>query len=315
MTIRGRFARLGPALLIALALAPSRGAADADATEHDATDAPVTATDARAPADRSASADDAATLAPLILRAAPRALLPDRPRCHRFAGVRAPVCDGPRRVPEPTADAAERAARLGLGAHAAADLLVLRAPPPEWVAEIPSPPRGDLLWPVAVGLLSRRFGAERVHAESSGTHPGVDVVAGEGAALRAVADALVAYADNGVRGMGNALFLVHADGSASIYAHCRALHVSAGELVRRGQIVGELGRTGLTSRAHLHFEWRVRGRAEDPMPRFVERPDFSLRVEAGDGEVSWLPPPPNRREDAERAAVDATPGEGEAPRS
>jgi murein DD-endopeptidase MepM/ murein hydrolase activator NlpD len=241
-----------------------------------------------------ASADDAApttVLAPIA--AEPRAFLPDRDRCHRYPGVRSPVCDGPRRVPEPTAEASERAARLGLGVHATADTLVVRAPLPEWVAEVGGRARDGLLWPVANGLLSRRFGAERIHDESSGTHPGVDIVAGEGTLLRAVDDALVAYADNGIRGMGNALFLVHADGSVSIYAHCRALRVSAGELVERGAIVGELGRTGLTARAHLHYEWRVRGVPRDPMSRFVERPSWPLRIEAEDGEVTWIAPPAN----------------------
>ena len=195
-------------------------------------------------------------------------------------------------MPMPSIAEAERAARLGLGTHEAADRLVVDAPPREWVEEIGAAPPRDLLWPVAHGLLARRFGVERLRETSSGRHPGVDIVAAEGTPLRAAADALVAYADNGVRGMGNALFLVHADASVSIYAHCRALHVSAGEVVRRGRIVGELGATGLTFRAHLHYEWRVDGRPRDPMRRFVERPSWSLRVEEGD-EVRWLAPPPN----------------------
>lgn len=228
----------------------------------------------------------------LVRRRRPRPMLPDRARCHRLPGVRPVICDGPRRVPMPTIAAAERAARLGLGTHAAADALVVGAPPTEWVREVGSAPARTLLWPVANGLLSRGFGVARLRASSRGTHPGVDLVGAEGTPLRAVADGLVAYADNGVRGMGNALFVVHADASVSIYAHCRALRVAAGELVRRGQIVGELGATGLTFRAHLHYEWRVGGRPRDPMRRFVERPDGSLRSER-DGEVTWAAPPPN----------------------
>ena len=164
-------------------------------------------------------------------------------------------------------------------------------PPPEWIAEAGARHDG-LLWPVATGLFSRGYGARRVHDSSEGRHEGIDLVQAEGAHLRAVDDALVVYADNGVRGLGNVLFLLLGDGTVALYAHCRALYVAAGERVVRGQVVGELGRTGLTVRPHLHFEWRASGRTRDPLPEMRERPDFTVRDEE-DGEVHWRPIPPN----------------------
>lgn len=212
-------------------------------------------------------------------------------RCERRAGIRYAACDGPRRVVAPSDEARERAERLGLGTHAAADLAYVGTPPDEWIAEAGARHDG-LLWPVATGLYSRGYGAERVHG-GRGHHEGVDLVQDEGAHLRAVDDGLVVYADNGVRGLGNVLFLLLGDGTVALYAHCRALYVAAGERVVRGQLVGELGRTGLTVRPHLHFEWRLRGRTRDPMPEMRERPEWTVRAE-DEGEVTWHPIPPNR---------------------
>jgi len=92
--------------------------------------------------------------------------------------------------------------------------------------------------------------------------------------------------------LGNVLLLLLGDGTVALYAHCRALYVAAGERVQRGQLVGELGATGLTVRAHLHFEWRRRGRTRDPLPEMRERPAWIVRSEDA-GEVTWRVIPPN----------------------
>jgi murein DD-endopeptidase MepM/ murein hydrolase activator NlpD len=100
----------------------------------------------------------------------------------------------------------------------------------------------------------------------------VDIVAEPGTRVRAANDGLVAYSDNGVRGMGNLLILVHPDGATTFYAHLRAAYVFAGEKVRRGEVIGEVGNTGLSRGPHLHFEWRRRGHPRDPARRFADRP-------------------------------------------
>ena len=70
-------------------------------------------------------------------------------------------------------------------------------------------------------------------------------------------------------GYGNLLVLLHADGTTTHYAHCRAIYAAPGQLVMRGQAVAEVGATGLPIIPHLHFEWRRRGRPLDPL-RWVE---------------------------------------------
>ncbi len=205
--------------------------------------------------------------------------------------AQARVCDGPRRVPLPEGEAAARAEALELGGRPAADRLRIGRPRPEWLAALASPPRDDLLWPVARGLFSRGFGHVRRAAIRHRSHDGLDIVAEAGAHVRAANDGLVVYADNGVRGYGNLLVLLHADGTATLYAHCQALYVAPGQLVRRGQVVGEVGATGLPYVPHLHFEWRRDGRAMDPLPHLVERPD--AREVRPDEDTPFAPPPPN----------------------
>ncbi|MGE0789175.1 MAG: peptidoglycan DD-metalloendopeptidase family protein [Sandaracinaceae bacterium] len=202
------------------------------------------------------------------------------------------ICDGPRRVPVSVGAAAERAARLGLGTRPAVDRLRIATPLDAWLAEIHAAAPEDLLWPVARGLYSRGFGFVRREAIRHRPHNGVDIVAEPGAHIRAANDGLVVYADNTVRGYGNLLAILHADGSSTLYAHCRAIFVAPGQLVARGQLVAEVGRTGRPEVEHLHFEWRRAGVPQDPMPHFVERP--SARAIRPDGTPeSTVPPPAN----------------------
>jgi murein DD-endopeptidase MepM/ murein hydrolase activator NlpD len=100
-------------------------------------------------------------------------------------------------------------------------------------------------------------------------HRGIDVGAPTGTALYAANPGIVAYSDNKVRGYGNLLVIVHADGSVTFSAHCRAIYVFAGQRVTRGQITGEVGETGLARGPHVHWEYHVRGAAQDPAGLFV----------------------------------------------
>ena len=104
-------------------------------------------------------------------------------------------------------------------------------------------------------------------------HKGIDIGAPAGTLIRSVNDGLVGYSDNGVSGYGNLMIIVHADASVAFYSHCKANYVFAGELVRRGQVIGEVGATGLAYGNHLHFELRMHGQALDPLPRFVDVPE------------------------------------------
>jgi murein DD-endopeptidase MepM/ murein hydrolase activator NlpD len=180
-------------------------------------------------------------------------------------------CQGPRKVPLPFGPDARRAAQLKLGTSKAASSLLLAAPKPEWVAAAGEITEPSLHWPVDVGKLWRGFEAKRPKSHKH-RHKGIDVGAPTGSRIRAVQSGIVAYADNEVQGYGNLLVTVHPDGSVGLYAHCRAIYVFAGQRIERGQIVAEVGTTGITRGAHLHFEYRQKGFVRDPLKKFESRP-------------------------------------------
>jgi murein DD-endopeptidase MepM/ murein hydrolase activator NlpD len=94
-------------------------------------------------------------------------------------------------------------------------------------------------------------------------HTGIDIGAPEGAHIVAAASGTVIYAgDRG--GYGNCTMIDHGDGVVTVYAHQSDISVSEGEHVKRGQRIGAVGSTGMSTGAHLHFEVRVNGDPRDP---------------------------------------------------
>jgi murein DD-endopeptidase MepM/ murein hydrolase activator NlpD len=222
---------------------------------------------------------------PTPTQLAPSEWLPSRGAECIKRGPNRGFCAGPRRVPKPHGEAAELARQLGLGVRTSCSLLLLKPPSAAWVeAAQPAGAAATWLWPVEPSHLLRGIGNlsaarkrriaqfKRGHKSSSQQrhpHEGLDIGAPEGAPIHAAQNGLVVYSDNGLTGYGNALLVVHTDGSVALYGHCRATYVFAGQLIERGQVIGEVGHTGYARGAHVHFEYRVDGHAEDPTPLFA----------------------------------------------
>lgn len=102
-------------------------------------------------------------------------------------------------------------------------------------------------------------------------HAGMDFAASWGSPIYAVTDGRVAYAGwHG--GHGNYVRLDHGGGIATGYGHMSRIAVAPGMAVRRGQIIGYVGSTGLSTGAHLHYEVYRGGQTVDPMSvRMVQR--------------------------------------------
>lgn len=67
-------------------------------------------------------------------------------------------------------------------------------------------------------------------------------------------------------GYGHTVVIDHGRGVTTLYAHNSALHVAAGEVVARGQVIASVGASGNASGDHLHFEIAWRGFPMDPRP-------------------------------------------------
>jgi murein DD-endopeptidase MepM/ murein hydrolase activator NlpD len=194
------------------------------------------------------------------------------PRECRTRGGYRDHCQGERRVPTPTGPAAELAGRLALGHGATALQLRLGPPFEEWAAAAAgTDPDPMLTFPVPEGILGRGYGRVRGGELAHRRHFGIDIGADEGAEVIAARGGLVVYSDNGLVGYGNSVMLLHEDGFTTFYAHCLETLVFAGQKVRRGQRIARVGRTGFAPAPHLHFEWRQRGWARDPVPQMYPR--------------------------------------------
>lgn len=124
--------------------------------------------------------------------------------------------------------------------------------------------RGVLSAPVA-GRQSSGFGMRR-HPILGYTrmHAGVDFAARYGSPIYAVTDGVVAFAGRH-GGHGNFVRIQHGGGLATGYAHMSRIAAAAGQRVRRGQVIGYVGSTGLSTGPHLHYELYRNGRAINPM--------------------------------------------------
>lgn len=98
-------------------------------------------------------------------------------------------------------------------------------------------------------------------------HSGLDFRAPTGTPIRAVAAGRVVEAGT-AGGYGRMVEIDHGYGLATRYAHMSSIAVNEGDLIEKGAIVGQVGSTGRSTGAHLHYEVRIDEDATDPM-RFV----------------------------------------------
>ena len=102
-------------------------------------------------------------------------------------------------------------------------------------------------------------------------HRGLDFRACYGSPIIAVADGVVARA-GWAGGYGNQVRLNHAGGLSTSYSHMSRIAVAPGSRVRQGQLIGNVGSTGLSTGPHLHFETYRNGATINPRSvRFVGR--------------------------------------------
>ena len=135
--------------------------------------------------------------------------------------------------------------------------------------------REGLVAPVA-GSMSSRYGMRRHPILGyNRMHAGLDFRASYGSPIYAVTDGTVQFAGRH-GGHGNFVRLNHGGGLGTGYAHMSRIAVSAGQRVRRGQVIGYVGSTGLSTGPHLHYEMYRGGRTVDPASvRFVTRAQLS----------------------------------------
>lgn len=118
-------------------------------------------------------------------------------------------------------------------------------------------------WPADGELISRYVAGEP-------TRQGIGIAGGSGAPVRAAGDGVVVYSGSGLVGYGELIIIKHNDEWLSAYGHNRKRMVNEGQLVKVGQQIAEMGRSG-APRDMLHFEVRYNGKPVDPLQYLPKR--------------------------------------------
>lgn len=99
-------------------------------------------------------------------------------------------------------------------------------------------------------------------------HNGIDFSAPVGTPVYATGDGLVQTASHSARGLGNQIMIEHGLGYSTLYACMDELNVRRGERVKRGDLIGTVGNTGLSVAPHLHYEVHLNGEPMNPINYF-----------------------------------------------
>ncbi|MCF8224522.1 MAG: M23 family metallopeptidase [Bacteroidales bacterium] len=96
-------------------------------------------------------------------------------------------------------------------------------------------------------------------------HNGIDLTTPWGTNIYATADGTVIYASYSPGGYGNRIIIDHGFGYKTLYGHCSRFLVKRGQKVKRGEVIGKVGNTGLSTRSHLHYEVWVNNKPVNPI--------------------------------------------------
>lgn len=135
-------------------------------------------------------------------------------------------------------------------------------PQPQYLSQGPASPAfeapfgASFIWPTQ-GIITQGF---------VWYHPGDDIANRVAPAISASDGGRVIVAgwpDN--FGYGNRVVIDHGNGYTTLYAHLSNIYVSVGDMVSRGQLIGQMGSTGRSTGTHLHFEIHYKGVAVNPL--------------------------------------------------
>lgn len=183
---------------------------------------------------------------------------------------------------------------------------ILAAHPAPLGYELADPNNLDLLWPVETRTVSSGYGPRvrrttkvvkakngknrRIRVPYNGSHRGVDLNAPNGTDVFAALDGKVVFVGR-EKAMGNYVIVEHGNGVETLYGHNSRNFVKEGDVVRRGQKIAEVGRTGRATGPHVHFELHLNGLRVNPAPYLNDVEEIPAEILAQNSAAK----PPSRR--------------------
>lgn len=118
--------------------------------------------------------------------------------------------------------------------------------------------------PVEKGYISSRFGFRRdPFTGKKRMHKGIDFAARKGTPVSCVAGGVVEFAGN-KGGYGNVIQIDHGEGISTRYGHLSVIEAKVGQVVKKGDIIAQVGSTGRSTGPHLHLEVLKNGVQQNP---------------------------------------------------
>ncbi len=123
--------------------------------------------------------------------------------------------------------------------------------------------------PVSLKNKKTRFSSSfgyRIHPiyKTVKLHAGMDFSGAVGTPIYATGNGKVVYAEIH-KGYGKTVLIDHGFNYQTLYAHLNSYNVKAGQKVKRGDIIGYMGNTGMSTGPHVHYEVKKNGRPVDPI--------------------------------------------------
>ncbi|MCX5642746.1 MAG: M23 family metallopeptidase [Candidatus Omnitrophica bacterium] len=115
------------------------------------------------------------------------------------------------------------------------------------------------------GEIGTEFGIKRNLGTYSSYHWGVDISAPEGTPVQAANRGKVILSEHNFNIYGNLLIIDHGQGVVSCYFHLSQIFKETGDMVDQNEIIAEVGNTGWSDGAHLHFSVYLQGKPVDPL--------------------------------------------------
>ncbi len=105
-------------------------------------------------------------------------------------------------------------------------------------------------------------------------HSGVDLAADIGTPVYATAEGVVCSVERDA-GLGRVIKINHEYGYLTVYGHLSQIGVRKGQAVKRGDLIGTVGNTGMTTGPHLHYEVHYQGHAQNPL-KYILNSDYGV---------------------------------------
>ncbi|NLE05358.1 MAG: LysM peptidoglycan-binding domain-containing protein [Crenarchaeota archaeon] len=115
-------------------------------------------------------------------------------------------------------------------------------------------------WPL-MGEVISKFGSK----PNGSYNDGINIAGNQGDKIKSTEDGVVSYVGNEIRAYGTIVLIKHDNNWISVYGHCDSVDVSRGDKVKKGQIIGTVGKTGSVNTNQLYFALRKGEKMVDPL--------------------------------------------------